>query len=404
MKKQDRRKFIKNSLLGITGATVIPRSFKDQEQGAAAHQMERKLVFRTLGRTGISLPVISMGAGDTDNPNLVRAAMDEGIVLYATSEYYGNGKNEEMIGKIVKERKDGSVLVMTSVNPAGIDHQAGLFTSESDPVRFMKQFENSLKRLDMDPVDIFLLPFVARRESVYFEPLLKAMEKIKKDGKARFIGIATHSYEHEAIRAAADTGIYDVVMTAYNFRSQNLSAINESIDYATEKGVGIIAMKTMAGTFWDQEKKEAINPVAALKWILQNENIHTTVPGFTTFDQLQADLSVMENLQMSEQEKSDLKLASIKYPAGLFCSQCHECIPQCVAGMDIPSAMRAYMYAYGHRNLLHAWQTLSVAGLPENPCTGCQSCSVVCKSGFDVRRKILDIARIQCIPRDFLSV
>jgi predicted aldo/keto reductase-like oxidoreductase len=309
-----------------------------------------------------------------------------------------------MIGKILKERGKDSAIIMTSVNPAGIDHQAGLFTSESDPEKFIKQFEGSLKRLDMDPVDIFLLPFVARRESVFFEPLLRAMEKIKNDGRARFIGVATHSFEHEAIRAAADAGIYDVVMTAYNFRSQNISAINDAIDYAAGKGLGIIAMKTMAGAFWDKEKKESINPVAALKWVLQNENIHTTVPGFTTFDQLHQDLSVMEDLRLSEEEKSDLKMANAKYPTGLYCRQCRECLPQCPAGLDIPSAMRAYMYAYGHRNLLHAQQVLSGARLPEDPCSGCLACRVECSSGFDVRSKITDIVRLKDLPQDLLEV
>jgi predicted aldo/keto reductase-like oxidoreductase len=112
----------------------------------------------------------------------------------------------------------------------------------------------------------------------------------------------------------------------------------------------------------------------------------------------------MEDLRMSEQEKSDLRLANAKYPTGLFCSQCRECIPQCAAGLDIPTAMRAYMYAYGHRNLLHAWQALSGAGLPDNPCSGCQSCRIECRLGFDIRSKIIDIARIKDIPPDFLIV
>ncbi len=132
--------------------------------------------------------------------------------------------------------------------------------------------------MQVDYVDFFILGFAARRESVFYEPLLKALEKFKKQGKTRYLGVATHSFEPEAIRAAADTGIYDLVMTAYNFRKNNIAEIDEAIGYATEKGLGIIAMKTMAGVFWDKERTRPINTKASLKWVLKNENIHTTVP------------------------------------------------------------------------------------------------------------------------------
>ncbi len=259
-----------------------------------------------------------------------------------------------------------------------------------------------MKRLDMDPIDIFLLPFVARRESVFFEPLLSVMEKIKKQGKARYIGIATHSWEHESIRAAVDVGIYDVIMTAYNFRKRNTSEIDKALGYANENGMGIIAMKTMAGGYWDNDRKEPINKKAALKWTLKNKHIHTAVPGFSTFDQMYEDLSVMEDLQLTEHEKSDLKLADTNLLGGMFCQQCGTCLPQCRKNYDIPTAMRSYMYAYGYKNLRHAQQCLRDAILPENPCSECTSCHVNCTMGFDVRIKLVDIARLNSVPEDFL--
>jgi len=292
---------------------------------------------------------------------------------------------------------------MTSANPVGIDHQNGIFTDECDREQFIKQARACMKRLGMDPIDIFLLPFTAKKESVYFEPLLRAMEIIKKDGIAKYIGIATHSWEHEAIRAAVDAGIYDVVMTQYNFRRKNIAEIDEAIAYANEKGLGVIAMKTMAGGFWDNEKKEPINKKAALKWALKNEHIHTSVPGFTTFDQMNEDLSVMEDLQLTEQERSDLKLADAAMPTGMYCQHCGTCLSQCEKAYDIPTAMRSYMYAYGYKNLGHAQQTLKTANLPENPCNECTSCTVKCSMGFDVRLKLEDIARLNRVPEDFLG-
>ena len=80
--------------------------------------------------------------------------------------------------------------------------------------------------------------------------------------------------------------------------------------YAAKAGVGIIAMKTQAGVFWDRERQHQINMKAALKWALANENVHTAIPGFTTFDQMNLDLSVMEDLQLTPAEKKDLTLGN----------------------------------------------------------------------------------------------
>jgi len=58
-------------------------------------------------------------------------------------------------------------------------------------------------------------------------------------------------------------------------------------------GLGIVAMKTQAGVYWDKEKTTPINMKAALKWALRDPNVHTAIPGFTTLDQLQTDLDVL---------------------------------------------------------------------------------------------------------------
>ncbi|NJK95254.1 MAG: hypothetical protein HC905_10370 [Bacteroidales bacterium] len=246
--------------------------------------------------------------------------------------------------------------------PEGMDHKTGMFTAGSTADSFIKNLEGSLQRLGVDYVDIAFLPFAARKESVFFEPYLKAMENFKKQGKARFIGIATHSYEPEAIKAAADTKIYDLVMTAYNFRKENGPQIKEAIAYAANAGLGIIAMKTMAGAYMDKERTQPVNASAALKWVLQDNNIHTIVPGFTTFDQLTLNIQLMQNLGLTSEEKR--WLSAYNYNTGeIYCQQCGECLPQCPGNVDIPTIMRSYMYAYGYKNLHHARQTLLMAKL-----------------------------------------
>jgi hypothetical protein len=61
------------------------------------------------------------------------------------------------------------------------------------------------------------------------------------------------------------------------------------------------------------------------------------------------------------------------------------------------------MYAYGYRNSPQAWHTLADADMSDDPCKRCETCSVKCHAGFDVKEKITDIARLKNIPADFVQ-
>jgi uncharacterized protein len=408
---QDRRKFLKSSLLTVTGASLTSVALSQSLSDQKSTQEETNFVYRTLGKTGIKIPVISMGTGNTNNSNLVRSALDKGIKLIATSEAYQNGNNERMVGSVLKDRPRESFIIMTSSADINwIDTSTGVLKDSFNQKDFLKRVDGSLKRLEVDYVDILIQPFAATRESVFFEPVRKALEAVKKSGKAKYIGIATHKLEHEAIRAAVDIGIHDIVMTAYNFRregwnsKQNGEELDEAIQYASESGLGVIAMKTIAGAYWDKERTKPINASAALKWVLKNKYVHTTVPDCSNYDQLNLDLAVMSNLELTEKEKQDLNPPSKDLSSGLYCQQCNKCISQCPETIDIPTIMRSYMYAYGYKNLEFAHKTLCSTGLKTVPCISCNECTVNCLMGFDVRSKILDIARLHDIPEDFIRL
>ena len=404
---KSRRNFIKRSAAGLAGAAFLPSILRgDSSTGASSSGPETpkkgKIIYRTLGKTGLKLPVVSMGVMNADNPQLVRAALEAGIVHLDTAWYYQFGRNEEMIGQVVKGRPRDSFVIATKVYEPR-DRSTGLFPADAKGDSFIEKFHTSLKRLGLDHVEILYLHNVSRKESLMFEPYLEAMKKMKKEGKTRFIGVSTHNNEAEVIRAAAESNEYDVVLTAYNFKMETLAELEKAIAEAAKKGLGIVAMKTQAGVYWDgKEKQHPINMKAALKWALQNKNIHTTIPGMTTFDQLHLDLSVMEDLTLTPQEKADLVPPKGISSAGFYCEQCETCLGQCPAHLAIPTLMRSYMYAYAYRNLHHARATLNTAELPVLPCRDCDACKVRCKKGFDIKDRVLDIARLRAVPEDFL--
>jgi len=396
-----RRDFMKSTVAGLGSFFFLPGNGKKQEiRVTQTKEKERKFVYRTLGKTGLRLPVINMGVMNSDNPNLIRAALDAGIPLLDTAHGYMGGRNEEVIGSVIKGRPRDSFLISSKVSLPQ-DRTTGVYHEGATTEEFLRKLDLSLKRLGLDYVDILCHHGVSRRESAQFEPALNALEKAKKDGKIRFAGISTHSNEPEVIRAATDIKAYDVIVPAYNYRQTHYAEVREAIARAAQAGIGIIGMKSIRGGGGSRRTPGAKNPAAALKWVLQDSNVHTIIAGFTAFEELNLDLGVMEDPTLTDIDKKDLqKEASL--PSN-YCQGCRECLGQCPEKLPIPDLMRAYMYTHDYRNLALAQDLVISLGLPIRVCEDCSQCNVRCPSGFKISSKIRDIARLRDIPTTFIA-
>lgn len=401
-----RRRFIKAGLAGLAGATLLPALEPQKDNSVSgAKGKARKIIYRTLGKTGIKLPILGIGAVSFD-PGLYKAALDSGISHIDTAPSYQKGNHERMLGGVFKGRPRDSFVVATSYDPDRyLDPEKRVFKANVPTRPLISSLEGSLKRLQLDYVDIFYLSYACSRETTLYEPYIKALEKLKRDGKTRFIGVCTHENEPEVLRAAAESRLLDVVLTVYNFRQVHREEMKRAIAAAAAAGVGVIAMKTQAGASWDSGAARSINMIAALKWALQDKNVHTSVPGITSYEQLEADLAVMENPALTEAEKKDLeRVGSLPYRfSSLFCQHCRQCVSQCPFRLDIPMLMRSYMYAYGYKRPARAKETLERIDIAELPCADCSVCRVRCAVGFDVRAKAMDIFRLKAVPEGFLA-
>jgi predicted aldo/keto reductase-like oxidoreductase len=398
-----RRDFLRTGATGLAGAAMLASgacSPKSEEKA----QKEGKFIYRTLGRTGLRLPVVSMGS--IYAINLVRTALEEGIVYFHTSADYSERNHERLLGKVFRGLPRDSFVVATSPDlpypsQRGSSRSLDLGT-EIDPKLISESIEGSLQRLGLDYVDIYYLASVGNPE-VTHEPYINAFDKLKRQGKTRFVGVGTHADEPAVIRAAAESGFWDVVLTAYNFRQSHREEVRAAIRQAAEAGLGVVAMKTQAGVYWDRARTRKINMKAALKWVLQDENVHTTIPAFSNFEELEEDLSVMRDLKLTPEEKRDIELGEKMGFSGFYCQQCGRCLPQCPAKMDIPTLMRSHMYAFGHQEPKKARETLRSWTSAEVACRSCAICEVKCSLGFDVKSRALDVARILEVPEEFLA-
>lgn len=387
----NRRDFIRLSAVSA-GTTLIP------EIKAANHvsvpAQPATIPVRTLGKTGVKLPILSMGVDRPDSGNVLRAAYNAGIRHFDTANNYQKGRNEELLGNMFDGKPRDSRFIATKIMyPYPL--------RENFEADFEQKLETSLKRLRIDQVDLLYLHDIRTVENVKDPRVIAALQKARAEGKTQFIGLSFHTGDVDVFNAAIDAGVYEVLLITYNFKMKNLEAYEVTIERAAKAGIGLIGMKSMAGGVEDAQGVKQINGQACLKWIWKNKHITTVIPGLTNYNHL--DECVAAALSPDITAKEQQYLADLGNNEMLYCQQCNTCKGQCPADLPIPDIMRAYMYAYGHKCSSNAKETLASLHLPADACTQCDSCQVQCPSGFNIAEKIAAITPVLQAPDIFLT-
>jgi uncharacterized protein len=381
--QQNRRDFL------FTPLGVVATSPLFARPTAASPSTGAKPIYRTLGKTGLSLPIVNMGVMNADVPGLIRRAYEVGMRHYDTAASYQNGRNEEMVGRMIKE-----IGVRNQVTVATKVHlRDDAVTSPETAASFRRVFEGSLRRLQMDHVDILFNHMADTVDRAHSQGIIEALTALKKGGKTRFTGISTHAGV-PVINEVVKLGVYDVLLVVINYTLAGNHALLEAIDRAAKAGMGVIAMKTQAGGMTKPSPRLPKNlppasQTALLKWVLRNESIATAIPGFTTYEQLEQCFSVASNLAYTDEEKAFLADKAFTAQAQ-FCRQCGQCRPDCPRRVDIPTLMRSHMYAVQYKNLDLATDTLAsiTPGRGLDACRDCASCPVACRGTVDIGTKI----------------
>lgn len=390
----NRRDFLRLSATVGAGAFLIPETTASSLSKNTSNTVVNKFPARTLGRTGINIPILSMGVMRADNPNLLRAAYNSGIFHFDTAHGYQNGRNEEMVGTFFEGKPRDTYFISTKIK---FDYPL----KDNFEQDLKEKLNLSLKRLKMGYVDIFYAHAYDTTEEITDNRVIEALKKIKEEGKCRFLGFSTHAHKPEQINMAVEAGIYDVILLSYNFKLHNLPETQAAIEKAAKAGIGLIAMKTMAGGTEDADGKKKINAQACLRWAWDNEHITTAIPGFTNYDELDECLAAAGNSCLTTMDKE--YVAGLAEKETMFCQQCGECKEQCPEKLPIPDIMRAYMYTYGYKYSQLSKETLIGLNLSQDICSSCDSCKVKCPSGFNVGEKIAAITPVMQVPNEFLT-
>jgi aryl-alcohol dehydrogenase-like predicted oxidoreductase len=210
--------------------------------------------YRTLSGTGEKLSAIGLGCmgmsfayGPTDDTESIATlykALDLGINFWDTADMYGNGKNEELISKVLRENRQ-KVFIATKFGFRFKDGIAGPSNSpnafiDCSPQWIKQAVELSLKRLGIDTIDLYYAHRIDPKVPV--EETVGAMAELVKAGKIKYIGLSEASAA--TIRKANAVYAISALQSEYSLLTRNLE--NGTLQTLRELGISLIAYSPLS--------------------------------------------------------------------------------------------------------------------------------------------------------------
>jgi predicted aldo/keto reductase-like oxidoreductase len=371
-------------------------------EGSQAKPGSVKLAYRTLGKTGLKVTSLGFGCMTTPDPSVIRRAADLGINLFDTARVYQNGNNERMVGVALKDVRQN--VIISSKTTAKTRAEA------------LADLDTSLRELGTDHLDIWYLHNRNEPEQVSAD-LLEAQRLAKESGKIRFAGVSTHFNMDRMLAHLSKLAHVDVVLTTYNFAMRSVDAamnanfdaprtdMTEAIRSAGKAGLGIVAMKVMAGGVSRVQRGDRLYganpqalgqrlgqpgvPVAAIKWALDNESVDTAEVCMTDHDELDENLRAMAEPYTEKDEA--LLTARLETIGPSYCRMCGACGGVCEKGVPVPDVLRFLTYAEGYGQFALARERFLEMPPPARDarCRDCASCSFRCAHGVAVRDRLI---------------
>ena len=183
------------------------------------------------------------------------------------------------------------------------------------------------------------------------------------------------------------------------------SVLTRAIQTAREAGMGIVAMKVLAGGLSRIKRGDRLygkDPdaltatlkqegamLAAIKWALKNQSVDTAIVCITDFEQLEENLRAMsEPFTSNDQGLLAAQLAAI---SPLYCRMCGSCRGVCPRGVPVSDTLRFLTYAEGYGQFALAREKFLELSRPVRDvrCRDCASCSVKCAYGVAIRDSLI---------------
>ena len=207
------------------------------------------MIYRPFGKTGIHVSVVGFGGwalgshwGMQPEPDSIEAlnkAIDLGINFIDTAIAYGDGKSEQVIGKVIQNRSE-EIFVASKIPPKPGPWPPSPYcvAEERFPEKYIREsVDFTLKNLKREYIDVMQIHTWTRAWIRNPFPL-QVLRELQKEGKIRFIGVSTPEHDQNALIDLMKNGWVDAVQVIYNIFEQEPAA--EFLPVAQENGIGVI--------------------------------------------------------------------------------------------------------------------------------------------------------------------
>jgi predicted aldo/keto reductase-like oxidoreductase len=354
----------------------------------------RVQAYQRLGRTNFEVSDISLGSGRIKGEvgeRIAREAIDRGVNYFDTAPDYSETGSEMALGRAMKGKRDKMFVATKFCTPTG-HLQAGA------PVQqYIEVVEASLKRLQTDYVDLVHVHACDTLDRLLDPNVHEAFQRLKEQGKARFLGFSSHTPNLEQVAyAAIDDGRFDVMMLAYHHGAW--PKLDDIVTKAAQKDIGVVAMKTLKGAkhrgLLELRPEADSYTQAAFKWVLGNPNVSCLVISF--FQPQHID----EYLYASGKKLTDADIALLqRYDeliAGKHCfPHCGDCLDSCPENLAIADVLRYRMYFEDYGDEKEAMRLYAALGKKASACVGCSApCAGACTHGVHIPDRMIAAHRL----------
>jgi predicted aldo/keto reductase-like oxidoreductase len=359
-KKMDRRTFLKAT--GMGGASLalsagLSNKFLTAEAAQVDSSGNNGVPTRILGKTGVSVPILSLGGiiDWTTNQSLLRMSLRLGINYWDTAHNYENGKSELGIGQYFEKYPEDRKNVFLVSKCSGSNEPRGM----------TERLNTSFERMKTDYVDLYFLHGPDRPDLL--SPEVKAWaDQMKKEGKIKFFGFSAHSNMAQMLMHSANLGWIDVIMPSYNYSLMNDDDIDRAVDACYKADIGLVAMKTQGQRFGPRrsggDEDLAVTEAfmakgytlhqARLKAVWSDGRIASCLSALYNLTILKENVAAAtDNVQLSVKDMEVLdRLARAN--CGLYCKGCMSCASAMASESRIHDILRYMMYynSYGERD------------------------------------------------------
>lgn len=308
--------------------------------------------YRRFGRTDWQVSEIGYGmwgmagwkeSDDIQSAKSLDLAVENGVNFFDTAWGYGEGHSEELLGQLVRRHSKEKIYTASKIPPKNFQWPAKPeYTYEdSYPVNHIVEYtEKTLTNLGMERID--LMQFHTWDDGwSHREEWQRAIEDLKKDGKIAAMGISVNRWEPENGIKALETGLIDAVQVIYNIFDQNPE--DRLFPLCEEKDIAVIARVPFdegtltgnltkdtvfpegdwRGTYFvpenlnsSVEHADALRPIIpkgmtmaemALRFILENKTVSTTIPGMRKQRNVLANTATSDGTPLPSELVQELK-------------------------------------------------------------------------------------------------